>query len=88
MPYYDFKCEQCGKVEEKFLAIRDLDRIRPKCCNHDMKHIIGNYAVIPDLKPYWDENMSCKPVYVKSKKHRKQLMKEHGVYEIYGKGWK
>lgn len=59
----------------------------PDCCGQAMKHVLGNYSVIPDVEPYLDENIGNEPTWVKSKKHRRQLMKEHGVQEKFGKGW-
>lgn len=59
----------------------------PECCSQPMKQVIGNYHVVGDLEPYMDENLSDQPVYVRSKKHRRQLMKEAGVVEKFGKNW-
>jgi hypothetical protein len=41
--------------------------------------------VVPDLEPYYDENLEK---YIKSKRHRKQVMREQEVCESYGKGWR
>ena len=39
MPFYDFKCEECGKlVEDEFFKINEDKYI--KCCNIQMKQII------------------------------------------------
>ena len=39
MPYYDFKCEECGKlVEDEFFKIADDKHI--KCCDIQMKQVI------------------------------------------------
>ena len=84
MPNYDFSCEACGKREELFMKIAEYKK--PECCGQPMKQIL-NYHVVGDLEPYFDENLSEQPVYVRSKKHRKQLMREAGVTEKFGKGW-
>ena len=84
MPTYDFKCDSCGKQEAIFMKLADYKA--PDCCGQKMKQIIG-CAIVKDVEPYLDENLADKPVWVKSKRHRKQLMKEHGVSESYGKGW-
>lgn len=34
--------------------------------------------IIRDIEPYWDDNMGQNPVYVESRQHRKQLLKERG----------
>lgn len=85
MPTYQFACEVCKKDEEVFMRLADYKA--PDCCGQKMKQVLGNYHVVKDIEPYLDENLGDQPVYVKSKKHRKQLMKEHGVMEKYGKGW-
>ena len=60
----------------------------PLCCEKEMKQRLGNYYVIGDIEPYLDENIGQEPTWVKSKQHRKKLMKEFGVEEKYGKGWR
>lgn len=84
MPLYDFTCEKCQKTEEFFMKIADYKR--PICCEQEMKRIYS-YSVVKDLEPYLDENLGVEPTYVKSKKHRKELMRERGVQEKFGKGW-
>jgi hypothetical protein len=83
-PLYSFRCE-CGKTEDAYRKVEDRNNF-PEC-HGPMKRIIGNYNVVPDLEPYIDEHLGDKPLWVKSKQHRKKLMKEHGVYEKLGKGW-
>lgn len=87
MPLYSFKCDDCGSIHDVFLSIMNRHD-SPECCGKRTRRIIGNHSIIGDIKPYWDENISDKPVYVKSRNHKKKLLKEHGLYEIYGKNWK
>ena len=35
--------------------------------------------IIPDIEPYFDENMGHEPVFVKSRRHKNQLLKERGL---------
>jgi hypothetical protein len=35
--------------------------------------------IIPDIKPYVDDFMDSKPIHVKSRQHRKQLLQERGL---------
>ena len=35
--------------------------------------------IIPDIEPYVDENVGQRPVWVKSRQHRTQLLKERGL---------
>lgn len=81
---YPFACDACGKSEEHWMKVSEY-RV-PECCNKPMRRVFG-HGVVKDLEPYLDENLTDRPVWVKSKHHRRQLMKEHGVYEKYGKGW-
>lgn len=85
MPSYDFLCETCHKQEEVFMKLADYKA--PDCCGQKMKQVLGNYSVIRDVEPYLDINLTDKPVWVKSKQHRKKLMQEYGVTEKFGKNW-
>jgi hypothetical protein len=49
-----------------------------------MKKVIGGHSVVPDVQPYYDDNLET---YVRSRQHRRSLMKEQGVYEKFGRGW-
>lgn len=85
MPTYQWHCVVCKKDEEIFMKLAEFKK--PICCDGEMRQVLGNYSVVKDLQPYLDENLTSKPVYVKSKQHRRQLMKEFGVSEKFGKGW-
>ena len=87
MPVYDYQCKKCQKIEEKYNSINDRSN-GPVCCGEVMKKYIGNYNIVPDIEPYVDYHIGDKPVFVRSKKHRRKLMDEYGVFENYGKGWK
>ena len=86
MPIYSYKCEKCEKIQDLTKKIDDRDDC-PECCGQTTKKIITNFKVHPDFEPYIDENISDRPILVKSKKHRLQLLKENGLIEAYGKGW-
>ena len=38
MPFYDFKCNECGKIVEEFFKIADNKYI--ECCGIQMKQVI------------------------------------------------
>lgn len=81
MPIYDFEC-RCGKVSEHYAKIDEKEL--PCECGKMMKRLITTrYNVHPDFEPYLDEHIGTEPVWVKSKQHRKQLMKEYGVRDYY-----
>lgn len=66
--------------------MRMTEYARPLCCEQEMQQVYS-HSVVPDLEPYVDENLSEQPVYVKSKKHKQELMRKAGVAERFGKGW-
>ena len=86
MPIYDFKCDITGEVVEK-IAGYDDKKIPCKCGGTLNRQISTSYFAQSDMKPYLDEHIGTTPIWIKGKKHRKQVMKEQGVYEAYGKGW-
>lgn len=88
MPLYTARCKSCKKEQDYYASMAECHNT-PKCeCGGETEKIIsGNYHVVPDFEPYLDQNMAEKPVLVKSKKHRIDLMKRANVSERYGKGW-
>lgn len=86
MPLYDFQCKECSKVVEKYAKIEEETQ---ECdCGGEMKRLITtSFSAHGDIDPYLDENIGREPVWIKSKKHRRQVMKREGVYESYGKRW-
>ncbi len=86
MPIYEYKCPECGQIHEKFNKMAN-HKNGPNCCGKPTKQYYGSYYVVGDFEPYLDENLGPKPVYVKSKQHRKELMKQNGLDEKFGKGW-
>jgi putative FmdB family regulatory protein len=83
MPLYVYEC-RCGKRAEEFRSVAERNDA-PKCCGKPMQKQLGGHRVIGDVEPYYDENLEAP---VKSRQHRAQLMKERGVYEKFGKGWR
>jgi len=63
------------------------DRNRPKTCDCGklMTRVVTAYKPIGDVQPYYDENLES---WVKSKQDRRRIMREQGVSEAYGKGWR
>lgn len=84
MPIYEYRCQDCNEITDAFRSVSNRDDA-PECsCGGETKKIISSYRVHSDFAPYYDENLES---YVKSKQHRKKVMKEKGVTEAYGKGW-
>lgn len=86
MPTYSYKCKTCGKQQDKFNRIAD-HKNGPECCGAIMVQILTTAYVHGDFEPYVDHNIGPDPVVVKSKQHRRQLMKQNNVDEKVGKGW-
>lgn len=84
MPLYSYQCQSCNEIRDEFRSVAERDNA-PACCGEPMRKLIGGYRVVPDLEPYYDENLEK---YIKSKRHRKQVMREQEVCESYGKGWR
>lgn len=84
MPLYDWKCE-CGRVEDEFRRMAERNVPKVCQCGRAMERIITSYHAIGDVDPYYDDNLES---WVKSKQHRKEVMRDKGVSEYYGKGWK
>jgi len=89
MPLYSCRCVKCSNEQDYYSTV-DKRNETPACevCGHITEKIISAYYVNPDIESYVDHNLGPKPVRVNSKKHRQRLMREAGVYESYGKGWK
>ena len=84
MPIYSYRCNACQEVTEAFRSVSNRHDT-PDCeCGSDTRKIISPYSVHPDFEPYYDDNLETG---IKSKQHRKQVMREKGVSEAYGKGW-
>lgn len=86
-PLYEYRCQNCSEITEAVRSVEDRNDA-PACahCNGETRKIISlNSKVHPDFAPYYDDNLET---HIESKQHRKAVMKEKGVYEAYGRGWK
>lgn len=86
MPIYLYRCKTCSNTAEKFNRIDD-HKNGPECCGETMNQIIAPQFVHGDFEPYVDHNLAPEPTVVKSKQHRRDLMKQYNVTEKVGKGW-
>jgi len=82
---YVFLCETCGGTRDEIRKVKDRNKpVKCELCDVLMIRQMGGHNVSPDIHPYYDDNLQ---IGIKSRQHRKQVMKEAGVYERYGKGW-
>uniref|UniRef100_A0A6M3K5B1 Uncharacterized protein n=1 Tax=viral metagenome TaxID=1070528 RepID=A0A6M3K5B1_9ZZZZ len=55
------------------------DNEQKKLVEYEKREPEGQVYIIGDIKPYWDDNMDAKPIYVQSRRHKRQLLKERGL---------
>lgn len=82
MPRYDYVCQTCGKEEERVERIADV-AVECGCGKGIMLRKFSPPAhIITDIEPYYDQHLAGQdgvPVYVKSRQHKKALLKERGL---------
>ena len=85
MPIYQYRCLECSEITDAFRKVADYQDC-PACsiCGGKCRKIISVYRVHADMEPYFDDQLET---YIKSKKHRRGVMKDKGVSEKFGKGW-
>jgi putative FmdB family regulatory protein len=86
MPLYDYRCPECGVIEDVWAEIEENNLNCPNC-QEIMVRLISASNIICDLEPYFDENLgdpqkSPQGQYVQSRQDRKRKMKELGLMEI------
>jgi len=80
MPIYDYQCPHCGIKTNVWAHIND-DCLPCPDCGQPMTRLISPAHIIPDIEPYQDKEMGHEPVVVKSRQHKKQLLRERGLIE-------
>ena len=78
MPRYDFTCSMHGRVDDLIARSDEYSKPCPEC-GQAMTRLLPIPAIIPDYEPWIDENLGHNPVYVTSRRHHKQLLKERGL---------
>jgi len=78
MPLYDVKCTACGKEFEHFCRINEINNITCSC-GGKCKTLITNHRNQDWFKPHWNPNFDIHPIYVKSRKHMKELCDKYGM---------
>lgn len=84
MPLYEYECGDCHTHKDEFRSVAERNDA-PTCeCGTMMQKIISRYRVLADLEPYYDDNLEA---FVKSKQHRRAVMRDKGVSEKFGTNW-
>jgi putative FmdB family regulatory protein len=86
MPLYEYACVKCHKHTDAFRSVEERN-VCPPCdhCYGPTRKIISLAKPIGDMEPYYDDNLQCG---IKSRQHRKQVMREQGVSEKFGTNWR
>ncbi len=86
MPLYDYEC-QCGNKEERFAHIEDKTLPCDKCDGEMRRLISSHFGICMGVGPYgyYDDNLQT---YVRTNAHKREVMKQQGVTEKFGKGWR
>ena len=79
MPLYDFQCLCCLNEFEEISKISDREKVRCPKCGSKTKILLGNVNKKDWFRPHWTEHFTDTPIYVKSKRHMKELCLKHNV---------
>lgn len=78
MPLYDYRCKECKNEFEKVRKIKDRHDVSCPKCQSDCDLLITG-SKKDWFRPHWNDGFDIDPVFVKSKKHYKELCKQHKV---------
>jgi putative FmdB family regulatory protein len=78
MPIYTVRCKKCGKDEDIFRSLVQIDDV-PEHCGEKTQRVIHAPRVISDIQPY--RSMLTGQMITSRSKHRDHL-KEHGCVEV------
>ena len=78
---YAVRCSnpECGSEFETWAKVKGRHRIRCNKCGAKVDIVITPVAVIPDIDEEFDVGIG---EVVKSRQHKKKLLKEKGLYQI------
>lgn len=81
MPRYDYECPRCGTIEDVITGMNEIFISCPKCNKEAAKRLFSPPVSKPvcDIEPYWDENITGTPVYITSRAHKAEVLKQHGL---------
>lgn len=82
MPVYEYKCDECGRVEEEAsVKFQPKDILKSCLCGGgDLRFKLslparGNCG----FKPFWTEHITGFPLEIKSRKYEEVLLRKHGL---------
>jgi putative FmdB family regulatory protein len=84
LPLYDYECRNCGPIIDVWAKIDEVELVC--ACGGTLLRLISPTRIQCDLQPYFDENLGDRGnpqgQWVKSRQHKRQLLKEQGLAEI------
>ena len=86
MPLYDYKCT-CGHTAEHYARIDEDTMLCPDCGGIMVRQFHSRYGINMGVGAYgyFDENLNC---YIGTNAQKRRIMREQGVQEKFGKGWR
>ena len=86
MPLYDWKCD-CGYAGEHYAKIADNRIPCPKCGGGMKREFHSRFGINMGVGAYgyFDSNLNC---YIGTNAQKRRVMREQGVQEKFGKGWR
>lgn len=86
MPIYTYKCKTCGIEMDEYRKLEDrLGNTKCESCGCAAEFTIAPLPKPTDhLYPYVDDNISAKPIEIRSRKHYLQELKQRGLQERTG----
>ena len=84
MPLYDYKCK-CGYKGEHIAHI-DEAKLCPRCNRVMERQMPFSHGISMGVGPYgyYDDNLQA---YVGTNREKREIMRQQGVEEKFGKGW-
>lgn len=79
MPLYDVKCQKCEREFEHVCKISEIDNITCSCGGKCKTLITNNKRDWFPEGGFWHPNFDTEPVFVKTKKHFKELCKQYNM---------
>jgi putative FmdB family regulatory protein len=80
--HYDYECSACNTKFEDFKPVADRHFSTCPNCGAAAKLLFSpTVSKTKIFQPYWDPNISDKPVYIESSDHKKALLREKGLEE-------
>lgn len=82
MPLYEWECETCGKILEKYMPLEYSScSTMNGCCGVIWRIVSKPASVRPAWDEYIDENLGDEPVLISGRRQRKEIMRIEGLEE-------